>query len=49
MSREVVLEAIELATCALIEPYEPYHDLGELDRPPAENLLNDVYQRSRLL
>jgi len=39
VSREAVLEAIEFATRTLVEPYEPYDDLSELDGPPAENLL----------
>jgi len=34
--REAVIEAIELATRALVEPYEPYDDLSELDGPPTE-------------
>jgi len=39
VSREAVLEAIEFATLALVEPYEPYNDLSGLDGPPAENLV----------
>lgn len=36
---EAVLEAIELATQALVEPYELYDDLSELDGPPSDNLV----------